>query len=244
MPLLDQIDKNPKDNHIDIQELQDAIKPEWFLTKEENIKGVSVELNTSEKEPIAKTLEDNLTKEINNILTKNTLTDADIKIIDLWVKLFGSNTEYANTKQDLSKKLDTLVTDIAHNVGKIIAANTAPNKENYTATDIKHIQLRANLHFGANVAIDGKRWSSINLSQNTPNTQLTNLYIYRLELTYRKDVVDTRKSLKYSQIFEHMLQTPNLEAALNSLPDQQSQNKVFLQFLDFYLKEIKSSNKL
>ncbi|MBP7061486.1 hypothetical protein KA037_01500 [Patescibacteria group bacterium] len=127
------------------------------MTKEENIKGVSVELNTSEKEPIAKTLEDNLTKEINNILTKNTLTDADIKIIDLWVKLFGSNTEYANTKQDLSKKLDTLVTDIAHNVGKIIAANTAPNKENYTATDIKHIQLRANLHFGANVAIDGKR---------------------------------------------------------------------------------------
>jgi hypothetical protein len=68
------------------------------------------------------------------------------------------------------------------------------------------------------------------MHQQIMRTNKRQTHIYRLELKNRKDIINIRPDT-----FEKILTIPNLEGQLSKLPDNETRNKVFNQFLDFFL---------
>lgn len=87
-----------KDNTIEVNELLDALKPWWFLSKEENIKIVATELKTLLKNaPISQTLLDSFEKILQDFSMQYDWKKWDV-IYTTYQKLWGEK-KFLNTMQ-------------------------------------------------------------------------------------------------------------------------------------------------
>jgi hypothetical protein len=85
MIALEQIDDNPKDQQIDQQEIEQALKPNGFLTKEENIKNLTNELTSNtEIATLTLSLKNSLNFAVDKILSQTEISESDISILNLW----------------------------------------------------------------------------------------------------------------------------------------------------------------
>jgi len=231
--VLENLNKN-QDQEISIEELADAVKDGGFLDKDENIKKVVDHIQENPDE-LTNTLKENLTKQIEKILQQEGYNESDLKIINLRNKLLSQeNTE---TKRALISKLDTMIQSISTDVNKNIGKNIQGNANYYNKDQVMAIQLHANIKYGQSIKLDGQRignnqesWILFNLAAQTPNQQLTNLYIYKQELATRWQVIDIRKAEK------NLLNIPNIDNLLQTVADIEIQKEIFNEFLDFFLK--------
>jgi len=231
---LDQIDIQPKDQQIDQQEIEQALKPNGFLTKEENIKNLRNELTWKEKiSDLTTSLETTLNATIDEILTKNTWTESEILIINLWNSLLWEKEE--EKLKEVQKKMENVIKSMSNTTNEKIAKNKSVSSF-YSEQEIKTIQLWANICFGESIQITWKRWIRnnewwlvYNISKQSSNDQITNIYIFRQELITRGQVIDLKDT-------KFLLNLPNLNNLLSSIPDKSSQDRVFKEFLDFFLK--------
>ena len=69
---VENIDKDQNQN-IDLKEIQDALKQDWFLSREENINALADELNKIDKSEISKTLQSSLNNAFDDIINKEFL---------------------------------------------------------------------------------------------------------------------------------------------------------------------------
>lgn len=169
---------------------------------------------------------------LNTIIAKNVFTAEDMQVINEWT--VKNKDIQPNKLKTLQEKMDAMINAASVEVNKKIWANVEGNVNYYTEDQIKLFQLRANVCFGENVSLDGKRGSLFYSTLNTENEKKTNLYIYRQELITRSEITKARKDLKYSQVMDELLAVPNLEDLLSTLWDTDKQNKVFQEFLEFF----------
>lgn len=82
--VLEQLDKSPKDQQVDMKEIQDALK-EWFFDKEENIKSLKEELDIW-VDKLKESFMNSLTIYKNDLVKKNIqdLSSGEIKILQLY----------------------------------------------------------------------------------------------------------------------------------------------------------------
>ena len=104
MDQVKQIDQN-QDNNINTQELLDAIKPNWFLSNENNLEEVwkllnNEELNDGDKE-LLNSLTNTIYEEINRIIESWKVTEEDINLINVWKKLLWENDERVQKLEEL-----------------------------------------------------------------------------------------------------------------------------------------------
>ena len=154
----------------------------------------------------------------NNILPNN-VQNINERCNLIWNK---SVEKLNKIKEILQNKID----EISKNVNKIIAANKAPGQSPYTSEQIQFIQLWGNVFYWANLEITGKRWNMKNTDSS--NEWKTNIYIYKLELMTRQDVIDIRKE------FNQLLNIPNLDAKFAWI-SADAQEKIMTEFLKFFL---------
>jgi len=237
---IEDLNKN-QDQSIDLNELQDAMKPSWFLSNEKNMRDLKIQIDNPENpETIIKlkeSLQNSLNLAIDDIVKKETFSDNEIQILNLWNILLWNDR--LDKKNEVVIKMNNVVNNISARVNVDIGKNSKSNGNYYTVNDVKTIQLQANICFGEDIIINGLRWDLKDifyLSTNTANERKTNIYIYRQELITRQEVIDIRP-----KDFEKILNIPNLWDMLGILWDIQTQNKVFGDFLNFFLGDIRVS---
>jgi hypothetical protein len=235
---IEDINKN-KDQSIDLNEIQDALKLSWFLSNEKNVRDLKKQIDNPENPETIKKLKDSLENSLNlavdDILKKETFSDDEIQILNLWNILLWNDK--VDKKKEVVTKMNNVVNGISARVNVYIGKNTKENGNYYEANDIKNIQLQANICFGENIKIDGKRWVDIfHFSTQDPNQKLTNMYIYRQELITRKGVINTRP-----KDFEDIMNIPNLGDMLDTLWNNEIKNKVLTNFLDFFLVDVRQA---
>jgi len=231
--ILQNINKN-NDAEICEKEIRDFSRDENHITK------IKDALQEQEKLELLSSLEDSLGKAIDTILGQLEISENDIKILDLWDKLLWEIDIWK--KEDIKQKTNNLVQNISEISNRRIADRRAlPISSLYSTKDIKTIQLWANICFGENIKITWERWIGINrewqslwwmvydISNQSPNDQLTNMYIFRQELITRGQVIDLRDT-------KFLLNMPNLNNLLSAIPDKSWQDKVFGEFLSFFLE--------
>ena len=104
MDQVKQIDQN-QDNNINTQELLDAMKPNWFLSNENNLGEIwkllnNEELNDGDKE-LLNSLTNTIDEEINRIIESWKVTEEDINLINVWKKLLWENDERVQKLEEL-----------------------------------------------------------------------------------------------------------------------------------------------
>jgi hypothetical protein len=233
--ILQNINKN-NDTEICINEIRN------FSRDENNIVKVKDALQEQEKSKLLSSLEDSLNTAIDTILGQSEILENDIKILDLWDKLLWEG----NKKEQVKQKIESLIKNISESSNKKIAKNWSISSF-YSQKDIKTIQLWANICFGENIKITWERWiKEVNknwetetvklwwlvydISNQSPNDQITNMYIFRQELITRGQVIDNLRDTKF------LLNIPNLNNLLSSIPDKSWQDKIFGEFLSFFLE--------
>jgi len=107
--LLNKIDKNTNKT-IELGEILDSLKPNWFLSKTENIKSLQNILQNEEKSGLLKSLESTLKTAYKLILLKPFKTPADNQIIKLHYTLIWEKNSQKNEEFDREKNLDWLNT--------------------------------------------------------------------------------------------------------------------------------------
>ena len=171
-----------------------------------------------------------LNKVIDECIQTNDILPQNIALLNERNQLFWS--EFQDKKNKIKSIIDNKISGISEAVNKIIAANRTPWKSPYTESQVKYIQLWANVNYGENLQIDGKRWQLwASGLRNGENQRITNLYIYRQELITREWVIKWREALK---AFPQLTNIPNLNELLWELSNEQ-QNRVLQNFLEFFL---------
>lgn len=171
-----------------------------------------------------------LNKVIDECIQTNDILPHNIALLNERNQLFWS--EFQDKKNKIKSIIDNKISGISEAVNKIIAANRTPWKSPYTESQVKYIQLWANVNYGENLQIDGKRWQLwASGLRNGENQRITNLYIYRQELITREWVIKWREALK---AFPQLTNIPNLNELLWELSNEQ-QNRVLQNFLEFFL---------
>lgn len=171
-----------------------------------------------------------LNKVIDECIQTRDILPQNIALLNERNQLFWS--EFQDKKNKIKSIIDNKISGISEAVNKIIAANRTPWKSPYTESQVKYIQLWANVNYGENLQIDGKRWQLwASGLRNGENQRITNLYIYRQELITREWVIKWREALK---AFPQLTNIPNLNELLWELSNEQ-QNRVLQNFLEFFL---------
>ena len=119
MDQVKQIDQN-QDNNINTQELLDAMKPNWFLSNENNLEEVwkllSNEELSEEDKALVGSLKSTIDNEINTILEKWTATEEDIMLINIRKELLWEN-------DDRVQKLEKIINNWSKNDMEIAQDN-------------------------------------------------------------------------------------------------------------------------
>lgn len=110
---------------------------------------------------------------------------------------------------------------------------TVWNIDYYSVEQKMLVQLRANICYWENLEIDWCRWNKkeklwemlFSFGQKTENQKLTSIYIYRLEIITRQDIMNSRN------IGESLFNMPELDEILGILP-REDQNKIMEEFLE------------
>lgn len=176
-------------------------KWEIDLSKKENIKAVNILNNIIKDDP-------ERYEKLSNIVKRETIEmshEVNVKIAKNDWKVWDS------TKQERI---------------------TVWNIDYYNAEQKMLIQLWANVCYWENLEIDWCRWNKkeelwemlFSFNKKTENQKLTSIYLYRLEIITRQDVMD------YRQIEDKLLSMPELDDILNTL-SREEQNEVMEEFL-------------
>jgi hypothetical protein len=106
-----EIDKN-QDNIIDLGELNDALKPDWFLSNEDNLKKVWELLKNDTLEGWIKELLDSLSvlmnQQIDLVFQKQNISQEDEILLSVWKHIFWGNSLYS----DKIQQVDCLFKDL------------------------------------------------------------------------------------------------------------------------------------
>ena len=166
---------------------------------------------------IDKKLNSGIFSKIDNIINKWELPKdiSELKDISEWIKKFWKNNPEKN------EKIKWMISNEIKNIINITFKNEDNDK--LTKTQIWVVQLYTNIKYWENIEIDGNRWKSP--FGNTKNQEITNLYIYRIQLI-------NRESEKYT----HIEKIANLDGLLNRIHNKDKRNEIFKEFLEnFYL---------
>ncbi len=129
MIALEQIDDNPKDQQIDQQEIEQALKPNGFLTKEENIKNLTNELTSNtEIATLTLSLKNSLNFAVDKILSQTEISESDISILNLWNTLLWESD--GGKKEEVKWKIVDIL-DL-YNLHKIIDSELASSIKDYS----------------------------------------------------------------------------------------------------------------
>lgn len=225
------------ENSQEVYELQELIAL-YDNINEENI-------DVNQQDEIIITKFENLPEQDKNMLLNklniwlNLLNDIDLFLDEGNVELSNVNTIKAvNILNDIIKedperhhKLENIVNteaiEMSHAVNIKIANNEKGNADYYSDQQKMLIQLRANVCHWEDLYIDWRRWNYLfSFAGKDDNQKLTTIYIYRLELITRQDVIDYRNN----NATNNLLYIPELDEMLSVLPCE-DQNKILEDFL-------------
>ena len=176
--------------------------------------------------------------------------DIDLSSLDT-IKAVNTLNDIIKEDSERHEKLKNIVKiqtmEISHAVNIKIAKNdwkvwdstkqervTVWNIDYYSAEQKMLVQLRANVCYWENLEIDWCRWNKkeklwemlFSFDQKTENQKITSIYIYRLEIITRQDIIDYRNDTNT----HNLLSVPELDDLLNVLP-REEQNKILEDFL-------------
>jgi hypothetical protein len=92
-----------------------------------------------------------LNKVIDECIQTNDILPQNIALLNERNQLFWS--EFQDKKNKIKSIIDNKISGISEAVNKIIAANRTPWKSPYTESQVKYIQLWANVNYGENLQI-------------------------------------------------------------------------------------------
>lgn len=169
---------------------------------------------------------------ISNLATKDKWREDDINNVNTINKIIWED-EWKE-KWEIREQLEASVQNKVNQ--EIININNYVVKNGEVKTDIYQwqiIQLWANVLSWEKLVLDWSRWSEQwNFKSQTENEKKTNAYLWKMLIENRDNIIENRKKEK------NLLYLPDLDDYLNQISEKENQDKVWTNFLDFFLGKV------